>query len=125
MASRAPSRRWFLRDLPRAYVVVVCAAFIAGGLIYFIDWSLVRHDTSASKMNPPTTEQRYSGSLILPDRGDRCLAAIFDNRTGKLVDKGYVNCGEASNQLAEKNTPAGMDVIRLREVGKVFRHEGK
>jgi hypothetical protein len=125
MASRVSSGRWFLRDLPRAYVVVVCAAFIAGGLIYFIDWSQVRYDTAASKKNPPTAEQRYSGSLILPDRGDRCLEAAFDNRTGKLVDKGYVNCSEAANQPADKNTPVGMDAVRLREVGKVFRHEGK
>jgi hypothetical protein len=105
-------------------VVLVCAALVAGGFIYFIDWSQFRHETAAKNGNPPTAEQRYSGSLILPERGDRCLEAMFDNRTGKMVEKGYVKCNEAA-QLADKNAPTGMDAMRLREVGKVFRHESK
>jgi len=131
MVSRASSRRWLLRDLPRAYVVLVCAAFVAGGFIYFIDWSQVRRETAGSNSNNSgngnngSAEQRYSGSLILPERGDRCWEGMFDNRTGRMIDKGYVKCDEAAQQLAERNKSVGIDTLRLREVGKVFRHENR
>jgi hypothetical protein len=30
--------------------------------------------------------------VIVTDRGDFCWHRIIDNRTGKMGDKGYVNC---------------------------------
>ena len=128
MVSRASSRRWFLRDLPQTVTVLVWAAFVVSILIYFVDWSAVRHETVARRQlnngKNGNSERYYTGSIIVPTHGKFCWEAVFDNRTGSMIDKGNVNCDDAAHQLAEKNSPEGMDATRLRAVGKAFRHEG-
>ena len=109
--------------------MLVWAAFVAGILMYFINWPPVRHEMVAKQQlnNGKTNEnvdQRYTGSIILPTHGTFCWEWMFDNRTGRMIDKGDVNCDEATAQLAGKNSPQGMDVIRLRAIGKAFQHEG-
>lgn len=53
MAARVSSRRrWFLRDLPRTYVLFVWLAFGLAAFIYAIDWhpscwSTLRQETAA------------------------------------------------------------------------------
>jgi hypothetical protein len=129
MVSRVSSRRWLLRDIPRTGVVLVWAAFVVSILIYFIDWSTVRHETAVrpqlNNANGGNDEQRYTGSIILPTRGERCWEGMFDNRTGRMIDLGNVNCDKAALHLAEKYLREGMDVMRLRAVGKAFQHESK
>lgn len=126
MASRAISRLWQFRDLPRAYVLVVLAAFVVAVLSYFIDWSAVRRKTAPEP--PPaanlTPEQRYTGSIFVPTR-DRsmCWEMKFDNRTGTMQDKGYVKCAVATPVSVEQAPAEGADAARLREVGKAFRHQ--
>ena len=129
MVSRVSSRRWLLRDITRTGVVLVWAAFVVSILIYFIDWSPVRHETAVrpqlNNANSGNDEQRYTGSIILPTRGERCWEGMFDNRTGRMIDLGNVNCDKAALHLAENNSREGMDVMRLRAVGKAFQHESK
>ncbi len=122
MASRAANHRWLLRDLPLAYVALLCAALVIGGLIYFIDWSSNGHEAATkSPLNSVNEQQRYIGSLILPTHGGRCQEMTFDNRTGGMVEKGDVDCDKAAKQLAKKNLPEGMEAARLRNVGKAFK----
>jgi hypothetical protein len=128
MVSRVSTRRWLLRDIPRTYVVLVWAACIVGILMYFTDWSPIRQETVAKPKlnngeNNETAGQRYTGSIIVPTHGAFCWEWMFDNRTGRMIDKGYVNCDEAAAQIAEKNPRQGMDVIRLRAIGKAFQRE--
>jgi hypothetical protein len=129
MNSRALSRRWFLRDLPQAYVVLVCAAFVAAILAYFIDWSpSVQHETAAqpqqTAVNNDNDEKLYSGSILVPTRRhDQCWEIMFDNRTGYMRDGGYVNCNKAALQMPELKLPPSVEMTRLREVGKAFRNK--
>ena len=126
MAARRASshRRWFLRDIPRTYVLLVWLAFGAAILIYTIDWhpsgwSALRQETVAAKplRNDAAT---YTGSIIIvPARGDQCLQRMIDNRTGRMWDKGYVNCDEAASP-PEKDQRAGMSSLRLNAIGKAF-----
>ena len=44
MASRVSYRRWLLREIPQAYVLLVLVAFVVGIFTYFIDWSTVRRE---------------------------------------------------------------------------------
>ncbi len=121
MVSRVSHRRWFLRDLPQTAIVLGCAVFIVGLLIYAIDWSSLRQDTTVRRQpNGGNGEQPYTGSIILPMRGKLCWEGLFDNRTGRMIDKGNVNCDEATHHLAEKDQPA---VTHLRAVGKAFRRQ--
>jgi tRNA A37 N6-isopentenylltransferase MiaA len=58
-------------------------------------------------VKPPRREiEHYMGSIVIaPDRGD-CRQRI-DNRTGKMWDKGYVNCYEAIT-AQERDQRVGM-----------------
>jgi hypothetical protein len=129
MASRALSRRWFLRDLPRAYVILVWAAFVAAILAYFIDWSPpIRRETAAqpqqTAVNSDTVEKLYSGSILIPTRRhDQCWEIMFDNRTGYMRNGGYVNCNKAALQMPELKLPPSAEMTRLREVRKAFRNK--
>jgi uncharacterized ion transporter superfamily protein YfcC len=122
----APRTRWLLRDLPRTYVVLVCAAFVVSVLAYFVDWSQFRRETAAKPQLDnaanQTDEQRYTGSIIVPTSKDLCLELTLDNRNGNMKDNGYVNCGTALSKFENKNPHEGMDVLRMRAVSKAFQN---
>jgi hypothetical protein len=129
MAARVKSRRrWFTRDIPRTYLLLVWLAFGLVVLIYSNDWhpggwSALRHETAAT---PPQRNivDSYTGSIIIvPTRGDFCWQRMLDNRTGKMWDKGYVNCDEAVSR-AEKEARGGMSTARINAIGKAFNHGG-
>lgn len=123
MASHVSSRRWLLREFRSAYVLLVLVTFVIVIFVYFIDWPTVRRERV---MRPKTddVEQRFAGSVIVPTGEGRCWIYILDNRTGSLRDGGYSKCDKATRQLDEKNSPQGMDMLRLHEVGKAFRNGG-
>jgi hypothetical protein len=119
MALRTSCRRWFLRDLPHVYRLVVFSALLAVVISYCIDWSGVWHVTKETR-SEESDEQRYSGSIIIPTYNrDMCDSITLDNRTGQLRPNGYIKC--EAIQYERKGTPEGE---RLREISKAFRHEG-
>jgi hypothetical protein len=122
VASRKSSRRWLLREIRPAYVLAIWAAFVIIIFTYFIDWSTVRPGRKVPAKND-NIEQRYSGSIIVPMGGNMCSNFILDNRTGNMRDGGSSNCDEAARQFDKNNPRQNADVLRLREVGKAFRHE--
>jgi len=121
MTSRKTPRRWFLRDIRALFVLLVSAVLFVAFLAYFIDWSTVRHE-AVRQPKTESVEQRYSGSVIVPTGGGLCWTYILDNRTGSLRDGGYSKC-HAATQPDDKHYSQSMDMIRLRDVSKTFRHE--
>jgi hypothetical protein len=124
-AARARSRRrWFMRDIPRTYLLVVWLGFGVAILVYANDWhpsgwSALRHEAAIKPPQRPQAES-YTGSIIIvPTRGDFCWQRMLDNRTGKMWDKGYVNCEEAVSR-AEKEARGGMSTARINAIGKAF-----
>ncbi len=124
MASHVSSRRWLLREIRPAYVLLISLAFVITILAYFIDWSTVRRERVVRPTND-NAEQRYNGSVIVPAGGGMCSTFILDNRTGNVRDGGYSKCDEATRQFDEKHPHENTDMLRLREVGKAFRHESE
>lgn len=128
MASHASSRRWLRRQIRPAYVVVVSLALIAAILTYFVDWPtfvsgpIVRHERVAQPKDEDV-ERRYTGSIIIPTGEGLCWRYILDNRTGGIRYDGHPRCVEATRQSDAKKTRESMEKLRLREVGKAFRHE--
>lgn len=123
MTSQKSSRRWFLRDVRAACVLLVSVAFVVAIFTYFIDWSTVRRERVVQPKND-NVEQRYTGSISVPTGGDQCWTFIFDNRTGIMRDGGYSKCDKVTRQLDEKDPPQGMDMLRLHEVSRAFRNGG-
>ena len=129
MAARVSSRRrWFLRDVPRTYVLFVWLTFGLAAFIYANDWhpsgwSKLRQEAAAK---PPQRRdaEYYTGSIVIvPARGEYCWQRMIENRTGKMWDKGYVNCYEAVSPL-EKDQRVGMSSARMNAIGKAFNHIG-
>jgi hypothetical protein len=125
MAARVSShRRWFLRDIPRTYVLFVWLAFGLAAFLYAYDWhpsgwSALRKQEVAAKPQRRDAEY-YTGSIVIvPTSGDHCWQRMIDNRTGKMWDKGYVNCDDAVSPL-EKDQRAGMSSLRMNAIGKAF-----
>lgn len=128
MAARLSSRRrWFLRDVPRTYILLVWLAFGLAAFLYANDW----HPSGWSALQQEATvkpqrrdAEYYTGSIIIvPMGGEKCWQRIIDNRTGKMWDKGYVNCYEAITQN-EKDQRVGMSSLRMNAIGKAFNHGG-
>jgi len=65
---------------------------------------------------------RYTGSIMVdPPRGELCWERIFDNRTGRMWDNGYVKCDTQPAQVVGASQRAMLNVWRMQEVGKAFR----
>ena len=80
-------------------------------------WSVLRQQASAAKPQGRGVEY-YTGSIVLvPARGDYCWQRMIDNRTGKMWDKGYVNCYEAVSPM-EKDQRVGMSSARINAIGR-------
>jgi len=119
-------RRWFLRDARRTYLLLVWLAFGLAILIYSNDWhpsgwSVFKQETAAPKPQRSDAETYTGAIVIVPTRGDYCWQRMLDNRTGKMWDKGYVNCDEAISR-AEKEQRGGMSTLRMNAIGKAFNH---
>ena len=125
IAVRATPHHAFLRDLTRAYVLLLGAA-AAAFLLFYLSSSWVPTPRLAEP--PPVADDatpatRYTGSIMVdPPRGELCWERIFDNRTGRMWDNGYVKCDTQPAQLADaRNAPAILNAWRMQEVGKAFR----
>ena len=127
MAWRASYRRWLLRDLQVTFVLLGGIALVIAVLTYEIDWSPAMRQFSATPQlenaNNSDSEQRYTGSILIPIDGPRCWEGTFDNRTGKVGDESAVNCYEAVHKLAAKTPLHRMDMLRMQSVSKAFHHE--
>src|SRR5262249_16908388 len=82
MAARVSSRRrWFLRDIPRPYVLIVWLTFGLAAVIYAYDW----HPSGWSALRPEANvkpqhrePEHYAGSIIIvPMGGEQCWQRII------------------------------------------------
>jgi hypothetical protein len=121
MASRASKSRWFLRDLPRSYIVLGVAVAGAGIVAISIDWSSPPPSAATAVAQPTKAEleKRYRGSIIFPTNRDGiCLTVLLDNRTGHLTEGGYGKCeSDEPRKVAEEPDKQA----RLRALGSAFR----
>jgi hypothetical protein len=127
MAARLSSRRrWFLRDVPRTYLMFVWLAFSTTLLIYFNDWhpsgwSALRPKEVATPKPQRSNAEIYTGSIIIvPATGENCQQLMLDNRTGRMWDKGYVNCYAAASP-PERDPSKAISSKRISAIGNAFR----
>jgi hypothetical protein len=127
MAARHKShRRWFLRDVPRTYMMLVWLAFCLTVIVYLNDWhpsgwSALRPQQAATPKPQRTDAEIYTGSLIIvPAVGEKCQQLMIDNRTGKMWDKGTVNCYEATSP-PERDPNQAISSKRINAIGNAFR----
>jgi len=127
MATRHSShRRWFLRDVPRTYMMLVWLGFCFTVVIYLNDWRPSGWSTlkpqQAAKAKPQRTDAEiYTGSLIImPAAGEKCQQLMMDNRTGRMWEKGIVNCYDAASPPS-KDPNQAISSQRINAIGSAFR----
>jgi hypothetical protein len=127
MATRHSShRRWFLRDVPRTYMMLVWLAFCFTVVIYLNDWRPSGWSTlkpqQAAKAKPQRSDAEiYTGSLIImPAAGEKCQQLMMDNRTGRMWEKGIVNCYDAASPPS-KDPNQAISSQRINAIGNAFR----
>lgn len=128
MAARASSAHWIWRDL-RLSVVVLVISTLSIGAILTVSGVLSTHGLRAAfegrsdRVLLADADELYTGSVIVvPTEGNQCSQYLFDNRTGRMRDNGYIDCYSIVSQLveeAEKNsvTPAK----RMHVISNAFR----
>jgi hypothetical protein len=127
MATRHTShRRWFLRDVPRTYMMLVWLAFCFTVVVYLNDWRPSGWSTlkpqQAAKAKPQRSDAEiYTGSLIImPATGEKCQQMMMDNRTGRMWEKGIVNCYDAATPT-QKDPSEAISSKRINAIGSAFR----
>ncbi len=62
----------------------------------------------------------YTGSILYwPDQGTLCRQLLFDNRTGRLTENGYVDCDSAAYR-GPGDVPKQFSTSRLRVISNGF-----
>ena len=119
MAGRYKKRRWFLRDISAASVLLILAGIVIGALVSGFDWSKLTGEQPADGVFPPNYEAHYKGAIVFPtEQLGICLVASLDNRTGALQAKGYAHCEDIKIKAPQRATP---EMERLSAVGHSFR----
>lgn len=128
MASRASSAHWIWRDLRLSFAVLVVGALSIGAILYFSgSISSQRHWTEllfpSERVLQVDNDELYTGSVIVvPTEGDQCSQYLFDNRTGRMRDNGYVDCYSVVRQLVEeKEMNAVTPAKRMHVISNAFR----
>jgi hypothetical protein len=87
-------------------------------------WSTLRQKEAAVKLQRRDAEYYTGSTIIFSASGENRWQYMIDNRTGKNVGQGYVNCYEAVSPQ-EKNQRVGMSVLRMNAIGKAFNRGGQ
>lgn len=131
MAAPAASRSWLSRDLSRALVLLVWAAFIIAIIINVFDWpawraAAVKPQANAAGVKPAFDRDAfYRGAIFFaPEFGDYCWERMLDNRTGNMWDKGYVNCNNSVSELLENKQRGNLSNERMESISKAFTGNG-
>ena len=98
--------------------LLVIEAVFAAGFLATSGMEFVRPPAGAAVL--PSEAELYAGSIVyIPDEGKLCRQILFDNRTGRLDDKGMVDCALADpgGSAAPKQWPAA----RVRVISTGFR----
>jgi hypothetical protein len=117
---------WLLRDLRLS--LVLCLWMGLGLILLSFGYleAIKQQDrlpvagNSTHRLIPNGSVSNIStGSIIIVGRrDDQCRQQIFDNRTGKMWDIGYVNCHKVLSDLSANNGESG----RVRVISKAFRN---
>jgi hypothetical protein len=76
---------------------------------------------SATAATAPSDDEIYTGSILyMPYEGRICHQLLFNNRSGRLTDNGYVDCVRAAYQGID-GQPRFWSAARARVISTAFR----
>ena len=100
-------------------VLALISAVVAAGL--FAKNEIEITQSKARPVIAPNDDEIYTGSILfVPYDGRICRQVLFDNRTGRLNDNGFVDC-ESSYYQERAEYPKQWP--RARVISESFRHD--
>lgn len=100
-------------------VLGLISAVVAAGL--FAKNEIEITQSKARPVIAPNDDEIYTGSILfVPYDGRICRQVLFDNRTGRLNDNGFVDC-ESSYYQEQAEYPKQWP--RARVISESFRHD--
>jgi hypothetical protein len=101
--------------------VIAVGASLAGSLFATGKYIIALQRTAAAAAAVAANDDEiYTGSILyMPDQGRNCHQLLFDNRSGRFTDNGYVDCVNAAyrSPTEEKQWSAA----RVRVISTNFR----
>jgi hypothetical protein len=131
---RSKSRKRSRDGFRQVAVVVAIGAVLIAGLVAAGDYVVQQRGpatTTAFMKTAPgapkvasasgNDDGVYTGSILyLPYEGTNCRQILFDNRNGRLTDKGYVDCQNAEAQSGI-SSPKQWSAARVKVISDGFR----
>jgi hypothetical protein len=131
---RSKSRKRSRDGFRQVAVVVAIGAVLIAGLVAAGDYVVEQRSPATIKAFVKTARGAakvasasgnddgvYTGSILyLPYEGTNCRQILFDNRNGRLTDKGYVDCQNAEAQSGI-SSPKQWSAARVKVISDGFR----
>jgi hypothetical protein len=120
--SRRQSIRPRRRDGIRQTLGVIAVGALLGGSLFVGGEYIYRQQRLAAALPVAAAngDEIYTGSILyMPDEGRDCRQLLFDNRSGRLIDNGYVDCVNAAYRSPSEEKL--WSAARVRVISTNFR----
>jgi hypothetical protein len=111
------------RDTVRQTLAVIAVGALLGGSLFATgEYITARQKAAAAAAAVATArdDEIYTGSILyMPDEGRTCRQLLFNNRSGRFTDKGYVDCVNAA--YSSPTEAKQWSVARVRVISNNFR----
>jgi hypothetical protein len=120
---QSKARRRARNGTRQILIVLAVGSLVALGGLATGEYVMTKRQTSAAALadaKGSNGQEIYTGSILyVPDRGSNCRQLLFDNRTGRFTDNGYVDCEKAAYR-GSKEVPKQWSAARLRVISDGF-----
>jgi hypothetical protein len=102
--------------------VIAIGALLGGSLFAGGEYISAQQKAAAAAAAVATAsdDEIYTGSILyVPDEGRNCHQLLFDNRSGRFTDNGYVDCVNAAYR--SPNEPKQWSAARVQVISTNFR----
>jgi hypothetical protein len=121
--ARQQKARPHKRDAVRQTLAVIAVGALLGGSLFATgEYISARQKAAAvaSAIATASDDEIYTGSILyMPNEGRTCRQLLFNNRSGRFTDKGYVDCVNAAYRSPTEAKQ--WSVARVRVISNNFR----
>jgi hypothetical protein len=111
------------RDTVRQTAAVIAVGAVLGGSLFGAGEYIAARQKAAAAASAVATasdDEIYTGSILyMPNEGRTCHQLLFDNRSGRFSDNGYVDCVNAAYRSPSEEKQ--WSAARVRVISTNFR----
>jgi hypothetical protein len=111
------------RDAVRQTLAVIAIGALLGGSLFATGEYITARQkpaAAAAALATASDDEIYTGSILyMPNEGRNCHQLLFDNRSGRFTDNGYVDCVNAAYR--SPTDAKQWSAARVRVISNNFR----